>query len=138
MDSKAVVRSMYEAINARQFDRFDEVIAADAAFHLAHLPAPVGRDELKASMRGYVESFPDMRLTVTDVVAEGDRVAVRLVAEGTHAGPFGAVEATGRAIAVVETDFLRLAGGQIVDGWVLYDQFTLLVQLGLLPDLATA
>jgi steroid delta-isomerase-like uncharacterized protein len=138
MDSKAAALSIYSAINARRLEQLDEVLAPDVSFHLAHLPAPVGRDEIKASMAGYVDAFPDMTLAVEDVVVDGDRVAVRVTAEGTHQGTFGAVEPTGRAIKVTETDFLRVADGKVVEGWVLYDQFTLLTQLGLLPDLATA
>lgn len=138
MDRTAAVLGIYEAINERRLDDLDLVIAPDAAFHIAHLPEPVGRDEIKASMAGYLEAFPDMKLTVADLITEGDRVAVRIVAEGTHRGPFGAVDATGKPIQVTETDFLRTAGGKVVEGWVLYDQFSLLIQLGLLPDLATA
>jgi predicted ester cyclase len=138
MDNKAAALGMYEAVNDRRLDQLDEVIAAQAAFHLGHLPTPVGRDEIKSSMVGYVDAFPDLRLTVEDVLVDGDRVAVRLVAEGTHQGVFGAVDATGRPISVTETDFLRMADGKVVEGWVLYDQFTFLTQLGLLPDLATA
>lgn len=116
----------------------DEVLAPDAIFHLPHLPAPIGPGEIKASMAGYVDAFPDMNLAVEDVVVGGDRVAVRIIAEGTHQGTFGAVEPTGRPIRVTEVDFLRMADGRVVEGWVLFDQFTLLAQLGLLAESATA
>jgi ketosteroid isomerase-like protein len=79
MDNQAAALSIYDAINARRFDRLDQVLAPDASFHLAHLPTPVGRDEIKASMAGYVDAFPDMKLVVEDVIVDGDRATVRAV-----------------------------------------------------------
>lgn len=138
MDNTAAVLAMYEALNARDLSRLDDILAPDVAFHVSHLPAPVGREAIKADMARYFSAFPDMALTVADLVVDGDRVAARIVARGTHDGTFGAMEPTGRSIDVTETDFLRMAGGKVAEAWVLYDQFTLLTQLGVLPDLATA
>jgi steroid delta-isomerase-like uncharacterized protein len=138
MDTKDAVLGMYDAVNARQLDRLDDVIAPDAQFHLAHVPEPVGRDQVKADMAAYQRAFPDLEITVEDVVVSGDHAAVRLVARGTHQGEFGGIDPTQRTIAVTETDFLHLKGGQIVEGWVLYDQFSFMAQLGALGDLANA
>ena len=138
MDTTAAVLSIYDALNAHRVDLLDDVIAPDARFHLAHLPEPVGRDQIKDDMSHYQDAFPDLELTVEDVVVSDDRAAVRIVARGTHRGEFGGIEPTHRRVAVTETDFLRLEGGRVVEGWVLYDQFSLMAQLGILGELATA
>jgi predicted ester cyclase len=132
------VLSMYDALNTRQLDRLDDVIAPHARFHLAHLPEPLGRDQVKADMAAYQTAFPDLEITIEEVVASGDHAAVRLVAHGAHQGEFGGIDPTQRTIAVTETDFLHLEGGQVVEAWVLYDQFSLMAQLGVLGDLAAA
>ncbi len=74
-------------------------------------------------------AFPDLRVRIEDMVAEGDRVAVRLRFEGTHQGPFRGIEATGRPISFGAIRIYRLVGGKVVETWANQDSPGLIQQL---------
>ena len=79
--------------------------------------------------------FPDLRVVVEDLIAEGDRVVSRFVLRGTHAGPFLWVPATGRAVAAAGVAVDRLAGNRLAESWVTLDVLGLLLQIGAVPGL---
>ncbi|QDY10711.1 ester cyclase [Micromonospora sp. HM134] len=86
-------------------------------------------------------AFPDLRYKLVDVVAAGDRVALRWRAAGTQAGQFGPVPPTGQVVSYSGATFLRFdAVGRIVDAWSVNELFQLLQQLGveMLPPLTDA
>ncbi|WP_329015027.1 ester cyclase [Micromonospora rifamycinica] len=86
-------------------------------------------------------AFPDLRYKLVDVVAAGDRVALRWRAAGTQAGQFGPVPPTGQVVSYSGATFLRFdAAGRIVDAWSVNELFQLLQQLGveMLPPLTDA
>ena len=68
-----------------------------------------------------------------DIVCEGERVAVRIVLQGTHTGPGLGVAPTGRKVSIQGIIIVRIVDGQIVEGWNNYDQLGLLRQVGALP-----
>lgn len=82
-----------------------------------------------ANMRG---TLPDLRLTVEDIIAEGDKVSVRISAEGTHTGD-ALAPATGRKVKVGGIIMARIVDGQIVEAWNQIDQLGMLRQIGALP-----
>jgi predicted ester cyclase len=85
--------------------------------------------------RELVEAFSDLRVTVDDILEEGDRVAARLTISGTHdAGPFAGQAPTGRKIRYGSFRFYRLADGQVVETWAMQDRLGLLQQLGAVPE----
>ncbi|TDC39075.1 hypothetical protein E1211_05260 [Micromonospora sp. 15K316] len=76
-------------------------------------------------------AFPDLRYKIVDLVATGDRAAVRWRAAGTQVGPFGPVPPTGRVVSYSGASFLRFdASGRIVDVWSVNELFQVLQQLG--------
>jgi ketosteroid isomerase-like protein len=87
-----------------------------------------------ARIAAFREAFPDLRFTLDDLVAEGDRVVFRATMRGTHAGPFRGVAATGRAIAVEIIDVVRVADGRFAEHWGGPDLLTLWRQLGVSPS----
>jgi predicted ester cyclase len=74
-------------------------------------------------------AFPDLRADIEDIVAAGDKVAVRLRFRGTHSGEFLGFAATGRTVEYVSHEFYRVAGGLIAEEWICADMATLLRQL---------
>jgi predicted ester cyclase len=78
-------------------------------------------------------AFPDLRFTLEDLVAEGDRVAARYYWEGTQEGEFMGYRPTGQAVRVGGMDFYRLRDGKIVEHWDRVDELGLLRQLGMMP-----
>jgi predicted ester cyclase len=88
-----------------------------------------------AGVRAVVESlhraFPDFRLAIEDLVVDGDTVWLRMVATGTHGGPFMGHPPTGRAIRIDVFDTLRFEDGRLVEHWGVPDRLGALMQLGL-------
>jgi len=70
---------------------------------------------LKAAVTSYRKSFPDLHFTIEDAVAEGERIAYRWIARGTHQGEFAGIAPTDRPITVTGITILRIVDGKIVD-----------------------
>jgi predicted ester cyclase len=83
-----------------------------------------------------ITCFPDLRVIVEDMIAEGDKVAARITLHATQTVPIdwlndvGVISPTGRQFDFRETQFWRIANGRIVERWVLFDTFDWLQQLG--------
>jgi predicted ester cyclase len=78
-------------------------------------------------------TFPDLHVSIEDILAEGDKVAVRFSVEGTHSGAALGVTPTGRKVRFSGMTIARIASGKIVEGWNNLDQLGLLTQIGALP-----
>jgi steroid delta-isomerase-like uncharacterized protein len=105
-----------------------------------HDPVAAGDSGIAAvhtHFRLFYTAFPHSRLTLDDLVAEGDQVAVRLKMRGLHGGTYLGVPATGKHVHWTENQWLRVAGGQVVERWREWDAMGLLEQLGVLPAPAT-
>ncbi len=130
MDAEATVRRFYEAVSSGNAGLADEVLAPDwedIPLNPGQGPGREGYKQTIAYLRGV---FPDLNITIEDIVVSGDRVAVRSVARGTHSGEILGVPATGRQVEFRAFDFHRLEGGRIMQSWHLEDYFGLLNQLG--------
>ena len=119
--SKAVVRRFVdEVMNAGDLDRLAEVCVPDLAAGLRSWIAP------------FLRSFPDMRMEVVELVAEGERVVGRFRCSATHLGRWRGHEPTGRRFeGVDEVGFFTVRGGRIAETWALEDTLDRLRQLGL-------
>ncbi|GAB3904556.1 hypothetical protein GCM10029964_098490 [Kibdelosporangium lantanae] len=78
-------------------------------------------------------AFPDLRVAVEDVIAEGDKVVCRNRVTGTHLGEYMGRPATGRTVSYEEIFVVRFADGLIAETWGVVDVLTQLRQLGFLP-----
>lgn len=76
--------------------------------------------------------------TLQDVIAEGDKVVVRWINEGTHVEPFLGLPATGKSFSIAGIDIHRLDNGRLAEHWHVVDQLAMLQQLGVLPQPAAA
>jgi steroid delta-isomerase-like uncharacterized protein len=134
--NKDLIAQHFEAFNAGDVDRFASTLAEDAVNHSA-LPHVQGREGARSVFTKMRAAFPDMRMTVEDVIAEGDRVVCRLTVTGTHQGELDFVKmklaATGKSIRLTHIHAFRVANGKIVERWVERDGVVLLQQLGALP-----
>jgi predicted ester cyclase len=81
----------------------------------------------------YLTAFPDLHLTIEDLIAEGDKVVDRQTARGTHQGTFMGIPPTGKQITVTAMNISRIVGGKIVEHWVELDTLGMLQQLGVVP-----
>jgi len=85
--------------------------------------------QVKTAASGFHEAFPDLKHTILDLVAEGDRVALRAMDRGTHRGVYKGIEPTGRRVEFETIAIYRIVGGKIAEVWQLMDVQGLLRQL---------
>jgi steroid delta-isomerase-like uncharacterized protein len=134
-ENKALVRRYYqEVFNEHNLASFDQLAAPDAIDHSLPPGLPQGIEGTRQILGMYLTAFPDVQVTVGDLIAEGDRVVARLVYTGTHQGDFLGIPPTGRRITVTATDIIRIADGKMVEHWGNSDQLGLLQQLGAIPS----
>jgi steroid delta-isomerase-like uncharacterized protein len=120
---KALVRRFHEeAWNKGNVAAVDEFMAADYVDYPIPSGLPPGTEGLKQTITTYRTAFPDLRATVDDIFAEGDRVAYRWSTRGTHLGEWLGIPPTGNHMAATGiTVFFRIAGGKVVEGWTSMD-----------------
>lgn len=129
--SKAAVREFIERFNQGSLDG----LADDYVEHNRAYPGEtVSRDELEAKMDHLAEALPDLTLTVDDMVAEGEKVAVSATATATHAGEFYDVEATGERLEWALMLIARVENDRVAGIWVLRDVLGIMTQLGLISE----
>jgi steroid delta-isomerase-like uncharacterized protein len=133
-DSRHLMERFVEFINTASPKLAEELISAQAIFHVPGRPEPVigpaGYLEVIGVMRG---GFPDIQWTLEEMIAEGDNVAARFTMRGTHQGSFFGVPPTGKKITVQAMNFYRWANGQIVGERGQPDLLGLLQQIGAVP-----
>jgi steroid delta-isomerase-like uncharacterized protein len=131
-ENKALARRAWEVLDNP--DLIDEVYAADVVWHEPDQEVQ-GIEEAKQFVGMYKTAFPDLNVTVEDVIAEGDKVVTRVTFRGTHQGEveeFG--PPTGRQIELTGITISRIEGGKIVEDWDSYDNLSIMQQLGLVPE----
>ena len=97
--------------------------------------APVNPTESVAKVKvACLNVFPDLTFSAEDMIAEGDKVAVRFTMRGTHKGEFMGVPATGKQFEVSGIDIVRFAGGKAVEHWGVTDTMAMMQQLGAVPS----
>ncbi len=130
--NRKLIERYYNALwNRWDFDLVDQLISPSIMFHGSVGVTVEGLDGFRNYMRLIRSAFPDFHNTVEELVAEDDRVAARLTYRGTHRGTIFGVAPTGQAIAYEGLALFRIAGGKIVEGYVLGNMVHLLGQLGI-------
>jgi steroid delta-isomerase-like uncharacterized protein len=138
--NKAISRRFVEEIfNAGRLEVADELVTPDFVGHDPASPEPIiGPEGMKRNIEGYRSAFPDVRLTIEDEIAEGDRVVLRWSARGTHEAELFGIPATGKQATVTGITIDRIVDGRIAESWNNWDTLGLLQQLGVVPAMAVA
>lgn len=133
--NKSIVRRwIEEGWNNHNLSVIDEVYAAD---FVQHEPAPQvvnSREALKAYVGAYLTAFPDLQLSIEDLLAEGDKVAWRFNSTGHQNGPFMGMPPSGRTGNISGIVIFRLENSRIAEAWVNLDVLGLLQQTGVIPQ----
>jgi steroid delta-isomerase-like uncharacterized protein len=125
-----LLRESVEAFNAGDTAKLLAVAAPDIVIHYAEMPEPLqGRETWRQGYELMRRAFPDLEIRVDDLVAAGDKVALRLTLSGTHQGEFQGIPATGRTISYVSHEFYRVADGLVAEEWICSDMASLFSQL---------
>jgi len=132
--NKALVRREVEEVwNGRKLAVLDEIFAADFVNHDPNNPQVTDRESFKQWASAVLHGFPDLHLTIDDVVAEGDKVACRWTHHGTHLGELPGLPATGKKTTMMGMIIYRFANGKVVEAWWSRDLLSLMQQLGVIP-----
>lgn len=130
-------RLLEESFNEGKTDLMDQYVAPDATNHDPAQPARIralrGPDLLKRTVEMYRAAFPDVRLTVDEVIEAGDKVALRWHAEGTHQAELEGLAPTGKRVTVTGISIDRWDGGKVVESWTEWDNLGLARQIGAAP-----
>ena len=135
-ENKAIARSIFEdGLNRGDVDTIANLTAPDFVDHDIHVQTgvPGGPEDMRAALIAIRRGFPDIHVTVEDLIAEGEKVVVRNTWRGTHRGEFNGIPATGQRVEITGIVIWRIANGLIAERWATIDTLTLLRQLGVLP-----
>lgn len=118
-ENKVIARRLYEIISTGDFDRAEEIVDTEAPDNELLPGDPPARliETFKETFTEAREAFSDLSVAVDDVIAEGDRVAARVVMRGTHRGEFQGIAPTGKRVEVKAIDMFRISEGKIVEHW---------------------
>ncbi|HLV98751.1 MAG TPA: ester cyclase [Ktedonobacterales bacterium] len=135
-DTKTFVRSTTEEIwRTGNANLIDEHMAPNYVLHKPPTGFSPDREGLKAILHAMRSAFPDLRMTVEDVIAEGEKVVQRRSYQGTHQGELFGIPASGKAISVSQITVSRVADGKFVEEWAETDFLGMLQQLGVVPTM---
>jgi len=134
-NKRLTYRWFEEVWNQGRESAIDELLSPEGiGFGLGEAETGVhGPPQFKLFVRNFRNAFPDVHISIADVVAEGDKVAARFQVTGTHRGDGLGFPATGRKINLSGITIIQIAGGQFVRGWNNWDQLGMLQQLGVQP-----
>ena len=131
-DNRALAHRLFELHDEGDLGLLDAVVSDDCIFHMPESGEDTeGLGQLKEHIAETRIAFPDIEHIITDTVAEGETVAVRLTVRGTHKGEYGGSAVTGEQVAFTVMNFLRVSGGKIVEGWCDWDALGFYQQLGM-------
>lgn len=134
-ENKDVVRRLYGLFEEGNIDeQVDELLAPDYVNHSPGMPdQPTGPEGVKAVVSMFRSGMPDLRLVIDDMIAEGDKVAVRYKIEGTHEGELFGVPPTGQRVSIESFTVERVSDGRTREHWRVTDTLDMMQQLGAIP-----
>lgn len=130
--NKTLALQTMEALHRRDLDSVRAKVAPDARFY-GWAPQPLDADGHKAFMSALLSAFPDSNFLIDDVIAEGDKVAVRHRLQGTHQAELQGIPPTGRQVDVGAIVIFHIENGMIAEAWLNADIMGMMQQLGVVP-----
>jgi steroid delta-isomerase-like uncharacterized protein len=137
--NKQVVRQFFELLDRHDTEKMGQLLVSTTnySFQPSGTPA-LDWNGHKRLLSAVSRAFPDLNHNIEDMVAEGDKVAVRLNVTGTHKGEFQGIAPSGRKLSLDEMAFLTIIDGRITEGWITSDTMGFMQQIGAIPaDVST-
>ena len=126
---------MDEVFNKGNMKVMDELLSSNVVEHNPFPGQGPGLEGFKKSLTELRQAFPDLHMTVDDMLADGDKVIIRSTMTGTHKGSFMNMPATGKQVKVEGIDIVRIKDGKAVEHWGVTDTMTMMQQLGVVPQM---
>lgn len=136
-ENKALARRALEDVySGRNPDAADEIYSPDFVDHDPATPEDMrhGPEGIKQQAAMYQSAFADLKVTVDDQIAEGDRVVTRWVARGKHEGELMGVAPSGQQVEISGITIGRVAEGKVEEEWTSWDGLGMMEQIGALPS----
>jgi steroid delta-isomerase-like uncharacterized protein len=134
--NKAALMRFLEVMNSHDRElllrTIDEVFEPDVKQHSPFEATGVQAVKEMVFERLY-RAFPDLHITLEDLIEEGDKVVMRDLVTGTHLGEFNGLPPTGKSVSYNEIFIVRVANGRVAEIWGVVDIFTQMKQLGIIP-----
>jgi steroid delta-isomerase-like uncharacterized protein len=131
--NKQVVRQFFEAADRQDIEGMEQLVSStNYFFHFPGMPS-MDWNTHKQFFTAFTSSFPDLHHEIVDLVAEGDKVAVRFSVTGTHKGELQGIPPTGKKVSFGAMDFITLIDGKIAEDWLNADIMGLMQQIGAIP-----
>jgi predicted ester cyclase len=126
----SLARRAIRFVNTGNLVPANHVLSPGFVNHQPDAPMATDRSSFESVVLDVVRAaFPDVHVTIKDLVASGDRVGVRVTASGTHRGAFAGIPATGRQVQWTANVIYRIADRQIIEAWTVWDAAGLLQQI---------
>jgi len=135
--NKACFQQFIDGMNAKDPDFVDRFSTRISSNFIEHDPEPgvePGIDGIKQMMNMFYSAFPDLKVTVNQLVAERDLVVGHMTTEGTQTGEFMGIPASGKKISITEMNMVRIANGKAVERWGQANAMAMMQQLGVIPE----
>ena len=131
--NKQLARQYIEAFNRQDIEQMDQLVSsANFSLHFPGMP-PMDWNGSKQFLIPFNSAFPDLRRNIDDMVAEGDKVAVRFTVTGTHKGEFQSIPPTDKKVSFAAMDILTILDGKVTEEWATADMMGLMQQIGAIP-----
>jgi steroid delta-isomerase-like uncharacterized protein len=131
--NKQLVRQFFDAFDRQDTEVMDQLVSSsNYSLHFSGMP-PTDWNGTKQFSAAFYSAFPDLRHNIVDMVAEGDKVAIRLNVSGTHKGELQGIPPTGKKVSFGAMDFITLIDGKIAEDWLNADIMGLMQQIGAIP-----
>ena len=127
-------RVFNDVLNGRNLDLLSQLCTQDYAYHGPGGLELRGIDQLRGMIEGYLTAFPDLHMSVEQRVVEGNLISTRWNVTGTHDGPLGDIEPTGKKIDIAGQLTMRFEGTKIAEEWEVFDEVAMLKQIGAFPE----
>jgi steroid delta-isomerase-like uncharacterized protein len=134
-DNKTLPQRVFrEILNEGRLDVADEIVAPHFLLHSPTRLEPFeGPEGFKAFVMDLRRGFPDLNITIEQVIGEGEFVSIRSRVDGTHLGNYRGIPPTGRRIAQSQLRMFHVVDGQIDETWQEIDGLGIMQQLGVFP-----
>lgn len=129
--NKALARQLTQAQNEQNIDKLKELLSPNFKSHISDVPFPLNCDQYIQGVKMSHRAFKHLEFTIEDLIAEGDKVVVRLTARGKHTGDYQGFVPSQHKIKFAGIAIRRISKGKIVEEWQTNDQLSLLQQMGL-------
>jgi predicted ester cyclase len=128
--NEAIVRQVFEAIDAQDFIRFQELLAPGLIGHYSGPQEDLTVDSTIQLIKTFYQAFPDYSHSVEDVFAKGDRVAIRILQQATQKAEFQGIP-PGNEISYYQISIMQVKDGKVMGWWIVEDNLGMMTQLGL-------